>query len=71
MGKISNLMIETEEAGYDPEIMSICEMLEVREHGKILDNSRDAECNIQAMLEKTEQEWKHLEMCRTEHENGF
>ena len=67
MGKIKELIIETEEAGYDTEKMSIQEMLEVRESGRIADFQRESECNLAALFDKTEQEWKYIEMCKAEH----
>ena len=69
MSQIGNLIIETEELGYDTEIMTIAEMLEVRDHGKILDESREAECNIGFMEDQFRQEEAFIvavKMARTE-----
>lgn len=52
MSKIGDLIIRTEEAGYDTEKMTIAEMLEVQEHGRILEVSKESELNIGILEEE-------------------
>ena len=63
MSKIGDLIIVTQEAGYDAEKMTIEEMLELRNHGRILDQERDFALNIDAQEENWRQEEDFRNLC--------
>jgi hypothetical protein len=44
MGRIKELIIEAQEAGYNAELLTIEEMVEIRDGGKVKDPERDWIC---------------------------
>jgi hypothetical protein len=68
MGRIKDLILDTQEAGYDISKVSLEEMIQIRDHGAILDPVKDREAKLseedEAMLENAETE-VHYQMMTT------
>jgi|688.fasta_scaffold759433_1 hypothetical protein len=64
MGRIKELILETQERGYDIEKLSIEEMLEIRDYGKLKCIVRDAETRS---LTEEEEEWLQYEAEKAEY----
>jgi hypothetical protein len=65
MGRIKELIFETQEKGYDIEKLSIEEMLEIRDYGKLKCIARDAE--TRSPLTEEEEEWLQYEAEKAEY----
>jgi len=70
MSKIGDLIIRTQEAGYDTEKMTTKEMLEVQEHGRILEVSRESELNIGILEEEYQMEEAYV-VAVSNHQKDF